>query len=226
MRDPFPGNIIPDSRISTVAKKQLALYPAPNVPGVIANNFIGHAPNNTDSDQFDVRVDHQQSIHDSFFGRASVSLNNIENPGLLWTPANPSGGGNNRTPAGATPGYGAAAGYTHTFSPRLINEFRAGFARLRWFLNVYYPSLYGGALLGIPSVPATSPGYPVFNVTGWTGWGDTGPATRGKNNFDFLDNLSYTVGRHSLKMGGDIRFVQFNLNHGGGARGSFPFNGV
>ncbi len=225
IRDPFPGNIIPDARISSAAKRVLGLFPAPNVPGARTNNFIGNSPLRTDTHEFDVRVDHQQSAQDSFFARGSAVFRETLNPGVLWTPATPSGGGS-RTPGGLTPGRGAAAGYTHVFSPRLVNEVRAGFARLYWFLNVWDPSIFGGALLGIPGIPATSPGWPAFNITGWTSWADAGPNTRGKNVFHYFDNLSYTRGKHSLKMGVESRFVQFNLNQGGGARGSFSFNGV
>jgi hypothetical protein len=225
IRDAFPGNLIPDARISPIAKKVLLLFPAPNVPGVRVGNFVGQSPLLSDEHEFDVRVDHQQSAQDSFFARASAVFRDTLNPGPLWTPATPSGGGS-RTPGGLTPGRGAAAGYTHIFSPRLVNEFRAGFARLYWFLNVWDPSIFGGALLGIPGIPATSPGWPAFGVTGWTGWADAGPNTRGKNVFHYFDNLSYTRGKHSFKTGVESRFVQFNLNQGGGARGSFTFNGV
>src|SRR6266404_1833552 len=45
VRNPFPGNVIPKSRISPVAEKILSFYPAPNVPGQLQQNFI--APANT-----------------------------------------------------------------------------------------------------------------------------------------------------------------------------------
>src|ERR1700735_53566 len=38
-RQPFAGNQIPASRISTASQSVLALYPNPNLPGV-ANNFL------------------------------------------------------------------------------------------------------------------------------------------------------------------------------------------
>jgi hypothetical protein len=227
IRDPFPGNIIPDARISPVAKKVIALYPLPQIAGARVNNFIGNGVQQSDTNQFDVRVDQRISQHDSMFARASVTLADHINPGSLVSVAS----GSFRFPSnGGTPGRGAAYGYTHVFTPRLLNEFRAGFARLAWFGQVWNPSQRGADLLGIPGVPQTSQtfGLPNFTIAGDEFLGDQGllPVKRGKNVFNFLDNLSYTLGRHALKMGVDLRRTQFNINQPGGPRGQFTFDGV
>lgn len=39
IRNPFPGNVIPASRINPIGKKILSLYPAPNMPG-LTQNFV------------------------------------------------------------------------------------------------------------------------------------------------------------------------------------------
>src|SRR5215831_18942909 len=39
IRNPFPGNVLPESRISPVARKILSYYPAPNVSG-LTQNFV------------------------------------------------------------------------------------------------------------------------------------------------------------------------------------------
>jgi hypothetical protein len=157
----------------------------------------------------------------------SVAEMNHLNPGSLETVAS----GVFRFPSnGATPGRGVALGHTHVISPRMVNEFRAGFARLAWFGNVFDPNVRGAETLGIPGVPSTpqTVGLPGFTVAGVEYLGDQGllPVTRGKNVFNFLDNLSYIAGKHSFKMGVDVRFTQFNINQPGGPRGLFTFNGV
>lgn len=219
--------MIPAARISNVARKVVALYPLPRVAGARTNNFIGNSVLRSDTDQFDVRYDHQITARDSFFARASVSEANHINPGSLETVAS----GSFRFPSnGATPGRGAALGLTRVISPRLINEFRAGFARLAWFGQVSDPSQYGAELLGIPGVPRTpqTVGLPNFTVSGLEFLGDQGllPVTRGKNVFHYLDNLSYNRGKHAIKMGFEMRRTQFNINQPGGPRGQFTFNGV
>jgi hypothetical protein len=145
IRDPFPGNIIPDARISAVGRKVIALYPLPQIPGVHVNNFIGDGVQRSDTNAFDARVDHQISAKDGVFGRASVSQADHINPGSLVTVASAT----SRFPSnGSTPGRGAAIGYTHIFSPRLINEFRGGFARLAWLGQVWDPTQRGAGLFG------------------------------------------------------------------------------
>jgi hypothetical protein len=227
IRMPFPGDVIPLDRISPSAAKVIALYPMPRVAGASVNNFIGHSVLDADTDQFDVRVDCQLSSKDSMFGRASASFNNNINPGSLETVAS----GNLRYPTnGGLPTRGAAYGYTRAFSPTLVNEFRAGFARLAWFGQVQDTTHHGADLLGIPGVPQTPQtfGLPAFSVTGDEFLGDQTllPVTRGQNVFHYLDNLSWTHGSHAFKMGWDYRRTQFNINQPGGPRGSFTFDGV
>lgn len=226
VRAPFAGNLIPASRISPVAAKVIALYPQPRL-ATRTNNFIGNSVLRSETDQYDIRADHHASDKDSFFARFSASEARHINPGSLESVAS----GVFRFPSnGDTPGKGVAFGHTHIFSPRLVNEFRAGFARLAWFGQVFDPSTQGAEVLGIPGVPSTDQtfGLPLFNVAGVEALGDQGllPVTRGKNVFHYLDNVSYTAGRHSLKAGFELRRTQFNINQPGGPRGNFTFNGV
>src|SRR6266481_1100132 len=69
---PFPGNAIPQSRISPVAVKLLQYFPAPNQPGTsLVRNYLRNASQPTDSTQFNQRVDWIQSSKSSWFGRFS-----------------------------------------------------------------------------------------------------------------------------------------------------------
>jgi hypothetical protein len=219
--------VIPSSRISQSAAKVIALYPLPRVAGASVNNFIGHSVLQADTDQFDIRMDYQISSKDSMFGRASASFNDNINPGSLESVAS----GSLRYPTnGSLPTRGAAYAWTHTFSPTLVNEARAGFARLAWFGDVQDTTHHGADLLGIPGVPDTKQtfGLPSFSITGLEFLGDQGllPVTRGQNVFHYLDNLSWIHGSHAFKMGWDYRRTQFNINQPGGPRGSFTFDGV
>ena len=40
IRDPFPGNVLPQSRMSPIGKKILTYYPTPNVDGSLTQNFV------------------------------------------------------------------------------------------------------------------------------------------------------------------------------------------
>ncbi len=48
MRDPFPGNVIPASRIDPVALALLQRVPLPNAPGLVNNLLV---PDNARADQ-------------------------------------------------------------------------------------------------------------------------------------------------------------------------------
>src|SRR5262249_20656804 len=68
----FPGNIIPDNRISPVAKELMKFWPVPqriNANPLTGVNFTGFERRVTDDDQAFVRVDHNFSEKDKIFGR-------------------------------------------------------------------------------------------------------------------------------------------------------------
>ena len=65
-REPYPGNIIPASQLSPIARSLLAFYPTPNRPG-IASNLQVPIPSTEDVDQFIARGDQNLEI-----GRAHV----------------------------------------------------------------------------------------------------------------------------------------------------------
>jgi len=61
-RQPFSGAVIPQGRISPVAKAILNLLPLPNtaptIPGTDTNNFLENSPKNDHFNSYAVRVDH------------------------------------------------------------------------------------------------------------------------------------------------------------------------
>ena len=73
-REPFPGNILPASRLDPNAIKLLNLYPAPNNSGLF-NNYADNPVLRNDVNQFDIRIDQNFSEKDSIFGRVSYSDN-------------------------------------------------------------------------------------------------------------------------------------------------------
>src|SRR5262249_44764227 len=90
-RQPFPDNRIPQSRFDPVAPKLIALMPGTNVPGSVSragvsNNYLINPiePNNTD--QGDVRIDHQVSNKNSLFTRFSMSDQILTPPARIPPP--------------------------------------------------------------------------------------------------------------------------------------------
>ena len=96
-RSPYPGNKIPGG-LDPVGQKLANLYPLPNLPGQgpnHLNNFAGNAPNDTDNDKFDARVDWAQSEKNRMFVRVSDRVRQNQTPGCIFCNGADSISGNN-----------------------------------------------------------------------------------------------------------------------------------
>lgn len=74
IREPFPGNIIPSSRIDRVSAIAVNYWAAPNLPGTgvaQVNNFIGNVTRADVQDQYNTKIDHIFSEKHRTFGRFS-----------------------------------------------------------------------------------------------------------------------------------------------------------
>jgi hypothetical protein len=235
LKQMFPGNTIPSSRLDQVAQRMIALnYPPPNAPG-LANNFIYNPERNSDSKGFGIRVDHQFREKDSIFGRFILQNFLLDDPSILSLPILPSPYTTNKVPIESAHetlnARGAAIGYTHVFTPAIINELRLGYTRE----HVYFPNPLQGDnaadAIGIPFVNnpaiAYSSGLPTFAITGFTSLGESGiqPFIVTDNNFEEVDNIIWLHGHHSFKFGGDVIRRQYNFFQSSSQRGSFSFNG-
>jgi hypothetical protein len=81
--DPFPGNVIPTSRLDPTALKFQSLIPAINVgsPTSVTRNFLSVAPQSTHRNQGDVKIDHRLSDKNNLMARTSISNQNIPSQG-------------------------------------------------------------------------------------------------------------------------------------------------
>jgi hypothetical protein len=112
---------------------------------------------------------------------------------------------------------------THTFSANVFNEFRASFHRRVsdgvYPLNTKSPQSLG--LTGIIPDDASAAGPPWVAITGISAFGNTyqGPQARHDNTFQYIDNVSWTRGKHYMKFGAEFRTYAQNqvfdfLNNG------------
>jgi hypothetical protein len=236
IRDQFPNNQIPASRFDAVTAKLINAYPAPQNSGRF-NNFLVNNTLRQNWNQGDVRVDHQFSPSDTFFARWSIQHTEtitphtfpaVSIPGL----PKPTGLSNEDSFAGTAfqPVHHAVLNYVRVFSPRLINEFRAGFNRFRMNATAegHEPGINLGNALGVPN-SNTSPlqsVLPIFSPANYGGAGAsrTMPILRFINTFHYVDNVTYTQGKHTLKFGADFRrrqLTDYGVNRG---TGRFNFN--
>ena len=227
VRTPFAGNIIPTSALDPISHAVAQLYPAPNVPGALANNYVVNAGGHEQVDQADVRVDHSLSDRQQIFARFSLSqTDRFQQPPLPGL----ADGGSYSTGNYIDDTRGAVIGYTITISPTMVNEVRVGFNREHYVDNTpAYGQNYPAAGLAVPGVPnnSTINGLTLFEISAYHTLGEPGytPTTSTSQEFQYGDTLSIVRGKHSLKMGPQVRFSQFNLFQIGQPRGAFSFTG-
>jgi len=217
-RTVFMDNHIPGSKINPISAKILSLIPLPNLPG-LTNNYFVASPFYRNTDQFDVKVDHNQSDSDRFSIRYSFSRPVTFDAavyGIYGGPRGTSGAGFEGT--GIQDTHSGAINYNHIFSPTLITEARFGVNRYR---NDAQPVGYGQNVseqLGVPGVnvsPFTSGPFGVqldnFGSTPFFGFSPSLPWIRAETNVLFTNIWTMTRGNHTVKMGMDIRRVRDDL---------------
>ena len=226
VRDLFPGNRIPRSEWDPVAAGVTGLYPMPNGAGA-ANNFTFNPKQSDDGNQTDTRWDHKVSDRDNLYARFSFLRHSAQFPGPLPFPA--IGTTLDRTSDQQFKSKGLAAVETHTFSPAVINEFRFGWAHaqaeLRPFVKERLSEQLG--IQGVSTHEAIT-GLASFQPTGMAAMGEAPflPNQQGSETFQFLDSISATAGRHTWKLGADIRFAGSGYQSSVRSRGIFNFSGV
>ncbi|MGI9073170.1 MAG: carboxypeptidase regulatory-like domain-containing protein [Bryobacteraceae bacterium] len=226
-RAQFPNNIVPADRIPALTQNIANLYPLPNQPGKLRNNYIISPTEQDRIDQGDFRIDYNMSEKDQLFLRYSMSGRTDVRPAPLPGLAN---GGGSSTGNGFENTKGAALGYTRTFTPTTVNELRIGFNHV----HVRRGVPLGGNVQpppellvpGVPNNPGTV-GLTLFIPSGYRRIGDPGyaPTILATQERQITDVLNLVRGAHTIKMGAEMRWSEFNIFQVAAPNGSFSFTG-
>ena len=100
------------------------------------------------------------------------------------------------------PQYTLVVGYTHIFSPTLVNQFNPG---ADWYSSIFEPNNYAQALETFPIVLTSGSDSVPFTTIG--GLNDTFAQGRKVTQWQINDNLTWTRGRHTLHFGVNTRRV-------------------
>ncbi|WP_263381755.1 TonB-dependent receptor domain-containing protein [Granulicella arctica] len=211
--------IIDPTKIDPVAKKYIAASLIPSsASGTIAPVGALLSP----FDQYNGRFDFELTPKD----RLSVTLARNKAPVLSAF------AGGSTLPAPTTAStivHLANVGYIHTFTPNVLNEFRAVVQCLNSTNAIPVGTLPTPAQLGVGITPdqATGPTRLFDYSTSLTvGFSPNGPTTLINNTFDYSDNLSWQKGTHSVKFGGDFSPYQNNTLYDFYVDGEFDFYGL
>jgi len=222
-----PLNIIPASAMDPLALRLAALYPEPNAPNGNGFNFVSNPILNQNRNNFDIRVDHKFSEKDTSFYRFSYEDQPSNIPPAF--PNSLADGGGFFSGVEDNAYRSLALSETHMFSPRVVNEFRAGYNRIhsqRFQFN--YNKDVSGQLQfpGVPFVPMNG-GLPqlTFSDVSTLGSPTFLPSLEIQNTFTYSDNLTLIRGKHSLKFGTEVRFEEFTIFQPASPRGNLGFGG-
>ena len=216
----FPNNQVPTSRISQKSQELLFLFPEPNVQARTGFNTVKTLSRPENVAQYHGRTDWLASQKDNLFIRASFSDQDILHPALR--------------PLGGTitqqKGRNIALAWTRVFSPQWLNEVRIGFARpisLRAQEGAFEEDVAGSLFRGTDSAPVTF-GAPGIGLSDYSFVGSTGngPLNYLTNSWSFVDAVSYTTGKHNIKVGIDFRDFLFKEVNSFRPRGSINFTGL
>lgn len=208
-----------------VGLKYLNTFPKPNITGTILNNYLAERQAISNYDDFDIRADFNATQKDQLFFRYSWGRDNFTVTNRLG-PCCPSGfgsGNNINHPSGI------AAGYTRTFGPNIVNEFRFGYIDTTYGYDPPNLSQRLGAAIGIPGAnPTPLLGGQVL-IGGNNGeleyQGDGGPYNVPQKLYQFTDSLSFVHGHHVFKYGANIGQREVNFVQGNNAKGYFILGG-
>lgn len=218
---PFPGNIIPTSRLDPVGAGIAALYPSPNVGGARSrnNNFLANQPISTTTHVAVARLDHNFSQNDRIYGRFLVSETDTFNSPVFPTP-----GTDQYHSTSDTSCYSWSATWQHSFSPLTILETRYSWDRRK------ANALSGGSDLGLAEklgIKGTNARFfPQINIPGLTGFG-TGNHERLQvpiRGDHYSATITKIKGAHTLKFGGDWRSSTNDDRWSGTGGGVLGFN--
>lgn len=221
----FPGNVIPQNRIAPQSKFVLdRFFPLPNQAGTgatgLANNYLNTEGRRSNGDQWTVRTDYTAIQNQTFFFRFSKSEDLQYIPSLIFNQGN-----NNYVLAEQ-----GVLGHTMVIGSNKVNEFRFGmnyFNSQNIQQRAFQENVVGElGLVGVSQDPLYW-GIPFFQISNFSSPGECNdcPFVNWNTSFQFNDNFSWTVGKHSFKFGGEYRRLRYNQIGAVVPRGRFSWNG-
>ena len=225
---PFAGNIIPRSRIATVASNVVKFYPQPNQEGARftgANNWIASGRNPLDINKWEVKYDQVVNAAQRFFFRVSRRLY-TDDPLILFPDEIAVANGGAFQPQNSI---GAAFDYSWTVNPTFLLNFRTGVSRMHLPWRPFSFGFDPVSSLGMPAyIRELGDGieFPGFSPTGYRKLGDGGPNFR-RNSFEtnpYSVNATKILTGHFIKFGAEFRVLRVHNSEYGQMNGTYTFS--
>ena len=230
IRDPFLNNVIPQERISPIARNLMQYWPQPNTTPTNVNtqtsNYTAAGTNVSNNNQIDSRVDHEFTEKWRAFARFSSLFNAPSRPFNAY--------GNLATPTNAGPTDSSARSLSidnlYTINPTFLLDVRYGLNR-RLVNRRPFSSGFDITQLGFPdrikqvaAIQALE--FPRFDLNGLSSLGQEtfndliiAPTTHSVN-----VNATKILSSHTLKFGMDYRKFLLNFLQFGSPSGQYVFS--
>jgi hypothetical protein len=233
VRDPFPGNIIPQSQWDAVSRNILEKA---GITDPLFDRMLNNIPNLSsgqpifDERMYMAKIDHKFNDSHRISGLYNQNYRNrINSPGGRW-------GAPPELPTGVyqqqyTPGRMVRLAYDWTISSNLLNHAAIGYNRFGNRNESVYVDQDWPQKIGLQNVPGTHFPTLVFGGTtaqggGIGSGGRLGSANRGgtfNGSTILMDDLTYIRGAHNYKAGFELRKYYLNVRNKSGS-GNFNFS--
>jgi hypothetical protein len=193
---------VPGSDIAPDATNPVYLQQVSNTINALNSN-LGTKPRKRNDLVITPRIDYQASSRDGLF--LSLNLNRFNSPGGVITDPTVGNYGTQTLANANVHTFQASLGWTHTFSPRLLNEFHAGTSQDN---EISTPT---GSASNLPTLILDSPAAFILG---------NAPFSVGRvfeRQYSVADRVDYVIGKHTLQFGIDMNRAWDSDNSDGGA---------
>ena len=229
-RLPFPGNVIPRNRFSSISSKMLEFMPKPELPGVVNNSIAPLGSPRADERTAGFKIDHSISADH----RVSGMYNDTYRPSVK------SPGPSRLLPIGGESQTGLLnynlqkvrtnvlhVNFDSTLTPTTLNHIGLGYSRFRnpnfsLGLNQGWTQPNGGKL-GLRGLQFDLFPTVLFDSEGYTRFGDDIASDNYFHTFTALDTVTMIRGNHTFKFGGEVQRHRDNYRNFGNGGGTFRY---
>jgi hypothetical protein len=212
VRTPFPGNIIPKSRLDQVGLNIASFFPQPNCN--LNNNNYCYNPTSVSGYLYNAsRIDYNYSDYDHIWAKFSrdgprnqptIDIPNVANTSAFngWTDDH------------------YEVSWSHIFSPRISNEARFGYVSEENFSS---PLPANASAIGLQGVPLTQ--FPSVTTNEYASFGAGGSSKTRDGHYILNDAMVLQLGRHSLSVGAEFMRYAYSFYSPGVLSGTYTFSG-
>lgn len=216
---PFPGNVIPDARISPQAKALLRFYPLPNFDTGARYNYQVPITGNTHQDNLQTRINHFINMKNQIMGSFAWQSTRADNQNFFRFLDTTNSSGIN-----------TAINWSHRFGMRMFTTFGVQYSRSSTEEKPFFANRENvSGLAGITgnNQDPLNWGPPRLSFSsGIASLSDGLPSRNRQQTAGLTYSHYWNIGSHNIKFGGDYRRQQFNYLSQQNPRGAFTFTGA